>query len=155
MSTHEIATRLAVLKVLSDLVKTQTDDAKTSVTEQMTPGDRLTATLPDGTKVASVTMAEPRASVKVVDEAAFVAWVAEEYPGEIVQAVRESFRTKVLDAVRRNGAPIDHNGAVTRGVEIVERDPYVTVRPTSGASEAVAQAWRDGTVQLGALPELE
>lgn len=155
MSTHELATKLAVFKVLSDLIKTQVDDTKAAVTESMEPGDRVTAKLQDGTKIASVTLTDPSARAKVVDEAAFTKWVEANAPSEVVATVRESYRKQLLDAVKSRGAPVTENGEEIPGVDVTTTDPYPSVRAASGAQEAIAKAWRDGTVQLGALPELE
>lgn len=46
-------------------------------------------------KVATATLNEPRDKPYVADEAAFVAWVEANHPGEVVRTVRESYQ-KVL-----------------------------------------------------------
>ena len=58
----------------------------------------LAARLPDGTKVASLPYVGGEDRAQVVDEAALVAWMETNRPGEIVKNVRKETLKAVLDA---------------------------------------------------------
>lgn len=142
------ATQLAVLTVLTRLLKDQHTQVKQDTVEMMDPGDRKTALLGDH-KIASVSMTDPSPKATVVDEAAFLRWVQDNHPTEVVSTVRDSYRAELLSQCRANGAAADANGQPIPGVKITRPEPYPTVRLAPGAVETIAQAW-----QTGALPEL-
>lgn len=149
MTPHELALKLAVLRVLSDHIKDARTTADEQARETLHAGDRITAALPDGSKVAAVSLANGRKGAKVVDEAAFTAWVTARHPDEVVPTIRDSFKKKVLDAVKADGGMVDRTtGELVEipGVEPTEGDPYPSVRLAPGAAELVQQAWTDGTL---------
>ncbi|CAM4379435.1 hypothetical protein [Nocardiopsis rhodophaea] len=125
----------------------------------MEPGERAHVRVCDGqggrVRVGTVRVDPAPVSVKVDDEAAFVAWVAERAPGEIVQAVRESYRKRVLALVKEYGQfPDPETGELVDvpGVVREEGDPKVVVNPAQGAAEALAGAHERGELpQLGAF----
>ena len=149
--------RTAVLKVLADEVKAATDDGKASLKDVMDGlGIRsLTATLADGTEVATVSRAGGAESPKVTDPDKFLAWVAENRPGEIVQSVRDSYTDALLAAMRKTGEPVDpETGEVVPGVEFRAGAEYLAVRFASGpvdGRERIKQAWRDRELDLAGL----
>lgn len=159
MTPHELATHLVVLRVLADRIKrsrgAMDDEAKGTLRIK----DRLTAELPDGTEVGSVTLNKGRTTAEVADEQTFTNWVAENHPSEIVMAVRDSFRKIVLTDVQKHGGIVDRASGELVNVPGVSRktgDPYPSVRPNDEAAAAIAAAWRDGTLELGSvLREIE
>jgi hypothetical protein len=104
--------------------------------------------LPDGTRVGTATLTQPKAGV-CIDDAAFLKWVAAERPTEIVTAVRESFRRVVVGRLKIVGEDVVDK---TTG----EVMPWASVRPAAdtptsfsvryaeGGREAIEQAWREG-----------
>ena len=147
MSARELALRLAVHKALTDRLKAARGQLDEEARRELEPGDRVTVKLPSGERVGSVTLAQGRATARVVDERAFIAWVAEHYPHELVQAVRESFKRTVLDMVRHEGGWLDTTtGELVEvpGVEVTVGDPYPTVRLTQDAPQLIAEAWQRG-----------
>ena len=147
MNARELALRLAVHKALTDQLKKVRSQLNEEARREMEPGDRVTAKLPSGEKVGSVTLTQGRVSARVVDERAFTAWVAERFPAEVVQVVRESFTKTVLDAVKRNGGWVDKaTGELVQvpGVAVTEDDPYPSVRLTKDAPQLIAAAWQRG-----------
>jgi hypothetical protein len=99
-----------------------------------TGAERIRVTDDDGTDLGAVCLSAGRTSAKVTDPAAFLAWVAQRHPSELVQAVRDSFTKKILDAVTAAGEPVDTaTGEVIPGVEVTTGDPFLTVRPTDEA----------------------
>lgn len=143
---HELALRLAVLRVVADMVKDSRTAAATAARGTLDTGERLSARLPGGERIASVTISKGRAEPKVTDEDAFTAWVADTYPTEVEQitVVRESFRRRLLDHAKQAGAPVTATGEAIPGVEIVQGDPYPSVRLAEGARAIVGRAWRAG-----------
>jgi len=147
VSARELALKLAVHKVLADQLKGVRDELDEQARREMEPGDRVIAKLPSGERVGSVTLAQGRVTARVVDERAFTAWVAERFPAEVVQVVRESFTKTVLDAVKRYGGWVDKaTGELVQvpGVAVAEDDPYPSVRLTKDAQQLVARAWQSG-----------
>lgn len=154
MTPRDAALRTATLRALADLVKEHADVARTDLQTvlveiaELTGQPTVKAVLPDGTAVATLTLAAGRATPKVVDEQAFLAWVAEKHPGEVEQRVRDSFRRRVLDDVEKTGE-------VPPGVEMVPGSPYVSCRFAPEGRAAVARAWAAGELPdpiLQALP---
>ena len=149
--------RTAILKVLADEVKSATDDGKAGLKEVMDAlGIKsLTATLADGTEVATVSKGGGVESPKVTGPEKFLAWVQENRPGEVVQVVRESYQETLLAAMKKTGTPVDpETGEVVPGVEFRTGTEYLTVTFASGkvqGRERIKQAWRDREIDLGAL----
>lgn len=162
MSTlPEDALRAAVLKALLDEVDAVIKSGKTDLKAQMDSLeiDSLSAVLPDGTKVAKVSRAGGATSAKVTDPEKFLAWVAENRPGEVVSSVRESYQKALLDAIDKAGAVVDpESGEVVPGVEFVTGTAYLTVTFSRGepdGREQIKRAWRDGRVSLPSLLAIE
>jgi len=147
VNVRELALRLAVHKALTDQLKNMRSQLDEEARREMEPGDRITAKLPSGEKVGSVTLTHGRVSARVVDKDAFTRWVAERFPAEVVQVVRESFAKTVLDAVKRDGGWVDKaTGEIVQvpGVAVTEDDPYPSVRLTRDAPQLIAEAWQRG-----------
>lgn len=98
--------------------------------------ERIRVTDDDGAELGAVVVAAGKPKARVVDERAFLAWVVDRYPAEVVQVVRESFARAVLAAATAAGDPIDaRTGEVIPGVEMSAGEPYLTVRPATHAKE--------------------
>lgn len=150
----------AVTKVLGDRVKAANAAAKDTVLATGAPGDRVTPRLPDGTplKGASVSIADGRRSLVVVDEREFLTWVKAQHPTEIVtvEQVRPSYLDALKAAMDGAGPVFDPaTGEEIPGVEARDGDPYVSVRTAGPAVAAIEAAWQSGTLlrDVLALPE--
>lgn len=140
----EQARRVAVLTALGERVTEAAKQARAELLAEMTEAgaEKVAAELPDGTQVASVSLAAASgAKPYVADEAAFTRWVAAEHPSELEYTVRPAFRKRVLDGVTTEGG-----GEIPAGVELSDPRPYLSNRFKSGGKDAVAQAWRDGSL---------
>lgn len=139
------AEKLAALgtyvKVLTGIEK----DLRSAVTKDM--GDRhvekVGAYLPDGTKMASVSLNDGRRSAKVTDPAAALAWCLKQYPEEVqtVQVVRPAFLKKLLDVA--GSLPVGKGldpatGEVLPFIEVTRGDPFVSVTTTKGGVERMS-----------------
>lgn len=164
MNMKELARDLTALKALADMVNDRIKTVKTELEKQLdeTGVTRLDAVLPDGTKVATLSKTQPKPAALVVDGEAFLAWVREHSPHNVmtVEQVRGAFQAGLLEEATKAGAAewVDtESGEVhaVPGVEIREgRASSCSVRPVAGGREAIAAAWRDGRLAGLDLPQL-
>jgi hypothetical protein len=160
VSLPEDALRDVTLKTLAD-----------DVTEAITAGravlkavmaeqgiKSLSAKLPDGTPVATLTLAGGNSTPRITDEAKFLAWVAEVHPTETETIVRPGYTEALLKAMKETGRAVDpKTGEVVPGVEFADTKPYITPsfsKTGVGGRELIRRAWRDGAISLPSLLEL-
>lgn len=173
-AVRDAVTRQAVLGALLDQVKDAYKEAKNtadSLLEQQyraTGTTKTDATLPDGTKVGSVSRQGGERAAMIVDTEAFRVWVRDHYPTEhvvefvpaqVVTAVRPGFSGKVLAEATAAGTA----RYVDPGTSEVQDVPGVEIRPSRAAShritytrgskvqpatgrDLVTAAWRAGTL---------
>ena len=138
----------AVLKALLDQVSDRVKTAKAQAEEAFlaTGTTGAVPTLPDGTKIASVTYAGGDSrSARIVDENAFEAWVLANHSEQMELVIRDSYKKGLLDAAEKAGQPVDPStGETVPGIVVKNSTPYVSIRFKPGAKEAVAAAWRAG-----------
>ena len=140
-----LSLQAVVLKVLADKVKARRDGVNRELSAALDPGDRKTAALASGVKVGTVSYTNGRAAAAVVDERAFMAWVAANRPDEIVQTVRDSYRAYLLEEVRANGGLLDMatgEAVEIPGVAVRAGSPYLSVRADPAGMTALADAIR-------------
>lgn len=131
------AATLAVCRWLEKRIKQWVETAKAELVEDMLSGERRQARVA-GHRLGLVSLTDSRRTVRVIDEAGLVAFVAEHYPTEIVQAVRPAFLDRLKAEVLDRGALIDRDGVVHDGLlEISESAPYPMVRLDKGADETI------------------
>ncbi|MEH0470853.1 hypothetical protein QA943_18695 [Streptomyces sp. B21-097] len=179
---REAVTRQAVLDALLDQVKKARDDARRDAADLLerqykaVGTTKTDATLPDGTKVGSVSRQPGERAAQVVDAEAFRVWVRDTYPSEhvvefipaqVVTTVRPGFSAKVLAEVNAAGT-VQYADPESGEVHDV---PGVEILPSRAAShrltftrgsqaqpiagrELVAAAWREGTIAAHILPAL-
>jgi hypothetical protein len=159
VSIKDQAFRVAVLGALKDALGSQYADERGDLLEQLVAAQgelgvkSLDVSLPDGTKVATVTLTQPSTRVEVVDEDAFTKWVEANYPTEVqtITSVRPAFRRVVLDEVFVTGQ-------MPNGVQVrpAPTPTSFSVRYTPEGRPAIADAWRAGLLDWNpALLELE
>src|SRR5215831_17935380 len=100
MNLKNSALQIAVLKVLADEIAARLaavkEEAKAAFVDCGATG--AAPELPDGTKVATVTLAGAgKRSASVTNPGLLLAWAAENHPGEIVHAIRDSYLQKLLE----------------------------------------------------------
>lgn len=121
------------------------------------PEEKVSATLPDGTKVGAVGRTKVIQSPVVTDMAAFTAWVAEHHPEEMVTPdpfVRASYLEYVKTSAKRNGKAIDERtGEVIPGIELRDGTAMYRVTPTDEGRDIVRARIRNLiSAELLALP---
>ena len=148
MSLRSLALQAAVLKVLADEIAARQAIVKAAAQEAFTEAEstQASALLPDGTKVATVSLAGgDGVSAAVTDDGAFLAWVLANHAAETETVVRDGYRRKVLDAAKKAGHAIDPaTGEKIPGVSVTDSRQYVSVRFRPGGADAVADAWQAG-----------
>ena len=154
---REATIRLAALKVLRDKVSAAYDQARHDAREALDPGDRKTAYLPSGASIGTVTYTDGKTTAKIIDEAAFLAWVQRNAPDEIVttKVVRWSYTNAVMSrCVSDDGEAIHgETGEVIPGIGFVTSASYVSARQSDEQLEAFVKAYTAGELAttLGAL----
>lgn len=152
MNRREIATRLVIQKTVIDLLREANDIERAGAqTEFDEPGVSEPAKVGD-TRIGTVLVGKGRETWKVTDPRAFLAWVTDTRPDELVQSVRESFTAAVLASCKKEGGWIDTDTgeiSVPPGVARSTGDPILTVKPNEDARAAVLDALGDTAVELG------
>lgn len=141
-------------QLLSSVVTTEHKPVKVGLLADMLAAgvERIRVTDDDGVNLGAISVTAGSPKARIVDDRAFLAWVVDRYPGEVVQMVRESFARMLLEGATAAGEPVDKStGEVVPGVEIVPGDPYLTVRPAAGAKERMRETvLASGLLQLPA-----
>lgn len=136
MTDFQAGGRVAMAaKLIGDTLKTEGNGAKAGLLADMVAAgvERLGVKDDDGASLGSVTLCGDGKTAKVANETAFTAWVKKAYPTEIVETVRPAFAKKLLDGATAAGMPVDAEGTVMPGVEMVDGEPYLRCSPTAEA----------------------
>jgi hypothetical protein len=152
---HDAAFRAGVWQVIEQRAKELKDQAKAELSA-LEVGDTVAGKY-QGQAVAKATKTRGRRRLRVINEVGFVEWVLRRWPDETIQTrtVRESFRKKLEDKAIDLGGLIDDDGAVCPHVEVVEGEPYISVRKEKDAPFLVAQLLSSGRVSLDGVKEIE
>lgn len=160
MSMAADALRDVILKTLADdveaAIKTGRDDLKARMGDESIKS--LSAKLPDGTPVATLTLAGGKKAPRITDPAKFLAWVQAEHPTETETIVRPGYQEALLKQIADAGRVVDpRTGGPVPGVEFHDTTPYLTPSFARGdvpGRERIRRAWRDGVIDLREVLEL-
>lgn len=167
MDLAQLALEEAALKALADTVNDRLKEVKNAMQEQLVNNgiSKVTASLPDGTKVATISRSDAKPAAVVVDEDAFLKWVQsvarDEVSTRLVTEVRPAYRASVLAQMTAAGVAriVDTTTGELHDVPGVEvkatRALTHSVRPSTGGKEAIAQAWRTGQLTHLNLLQIE
>jgi hypothetical protein len=139
MDMQQLALEEAALKTLADAINDRLKEVKTTMQEALVAGGigKIEATLPDGTKVATISRSDAKPAAVVIDDDAFLAWVRSVAPSEItsrvVTEVRPAYRTAVLGEMTAAGVP----EWADKETGEVHQVPGVEVRPTRSLTHSV------------------
>ena len=157
MALKELSTRVAVLTALRDAIDVVIDSERVVLTSELIDANQtlgvkqLDITLPNGEKVASASIGNSEPKPLVTNEAAFVRWVAENFPTEIIQTVRPTFK-KVLfentEQVNPQGEAVHtKTGEIIDGVVFSNPSSRLTLRFKKDGRELVAEAFNRGELE--------
>ena len=112
------------------------------------------------TTVAKVSITAGKRVPVIVDEAALLAWVEQEYPHEVVRSVRSSFTSYLIEQMEETdgGMVFKPTGEVLPFVSIKTGAPFVSTRFEKGGRDEVMRALREsriGVIEVLDMPELE
>lgn len=167
MNLKDQATKVAVLRVLRDVVEAQYQATRLEVLDGLRTAraefalKSMRVTLPDGAPIATITLIDPKPTVVVADEGAFTAWVAENHPEEVetLVRVRSSWRKQFIAQLAVWPDPVTdpHTGEVIPGLAAVPASAprSFSLRPTPDGTEQVARAWHTGEIDLPRLLALD
>lgn len=152
---HDAAFRAGLWQVVEQRAKELKDAAKAELSA-LEVGDTVAGRW-DEQVIAKATKTKGRAKLVVTDERKLLEWVKATHPTEITEAVNTAF-LKTLESRAKDiglGAVISHDGEVVPGVEMVEGEPYVSVRREKDAPFVVAQLLSRGGLSFDGVKELE
>lgn len=127
------------------------------VEPSLAPEEKVSATLPDGTKVGTVGRSKVIQVAAVTDMKAFTEWVKANRPDEIIQPepfVRASYLEHVKETAKRHGAPIDEaTGEIIPGIELRDGTAMYRVTATDEGREIILSRIKQlMSAELLALP---
>ena len=147
---HGLALRAGVFQVVEREAKAAKEEARQALIAALPFGDAVAGRYGDDL-VCKASWSKGSRKVVVVDERAFLAWVKEHHPTEVVESVNPAYLASLQTV---GDAVIDKDGVVADGVEVVTGKPSLTVRSEKGALELVARMVADGLVSLDGLKEI-
>ena len=155
MSKDQLATNLVVLRVLKDEMARVEAEARRGLKAEMDVRERGVAKVPgpDGRNVpvGIVRIDKGSESWRIVDPAAFQAWVEENHPEqiEVVERVRPAFEARILkQCVATGGLADETTGEMIPGVQQVLGDPKLVVVPDDTAAQDIRDAWATGRLSM-------
>lgn len=123
-------------KLIGDAVKKHGQPARDRLGKLLADAriERRAVVAADGAKLGTVSLGGGKTTARVVDESAFLEYVAANYPDAVELRIRDTrFRRALLDNAALNakdGVPVDGNtGERLAGTELGAGDPYPIVRP--------------------------
>lgn len=162
----QLALEETALKTVIDAFTKRLKEVRDEMQDAMdtTGVSRIGATLPDGTKVGTVSASNPKPTATVVDADKFLAWVRTNSPANVttrlVTEVRPAYTTALLAEMTAAGVAevADRETGVVDAVPGVEiratRSRTHSARPVDGALELILSAWRTGQLAHLKLPQL-
>lgn len=157
MSIKELSLKLAAVSLIADEAKRTKDHLRAELKSEMDAigADRVKAELGDDV-VAYVMTTKPKFKWEVVSEQAFVRWVKENHPTEIVETIRESFREVILDKFNyQDDVAIDPNGEVVDWLVGSIADPYLTTKFQADGRDRLKDAIVGNVLNAKKMLELE
>jgi hypothetical protein len=160
MSLKEDAITVAALRALRDIIDAEYEAARLRVMTGLREArdkvglKSMRVTLPDGTPVATVTLIDPQPATVVGNEAAFMAWVADHYPGAIETQVRvrPSWQRKFFSELDPSADPVadPRTGEIVKGLETkpASEPRSFCLRSLPGGTQEIIRAWRSGGLDL-------
>jgi len=147
---HQAALRAGVFQIIEREAKAAKDAARADLMAALPFGDSVAGRVGEEI-LAKASWSKGSRKVVVTDERAFLEWVRENHPTEIVESVNPAY----LASLKQVGdVLVDKDGQVADGVEVVTGNPSLSVRSEKQALELVARMVAEGRVSLDGLKEI-
>lgn len=154
----DIAAQAVVWSLIADVAKEHKDEARAWLTNNMGPDMAAVKAVANGETIGRATWIESKPTVVVQLPSAFLQYVSDKHPDEVVRTVNPVFQKALLDGLTIvDGTVIDRDGEPVPGVVVRESAPYVSVRKSPEARAAVEELLSGGRLALDGIrqPELE
>lgn len=128
MTTRDQARTVLGAQALVDEAGAHVKAERQNLLAEMAPGDRIAVRATSGEEVGKVWVSDPKARTVVTDSEAFVRWVQENHPEEVVMipTIRSSYR----DALIKADGIDPTTGEEVPGMAQTVGTPTLTVKPT-------------------------
>lgn len=136
---HEVALRAGVFQVVEREAKAAKDTARNQLMAMLPVGDAVAGRVGDDI-LCKASWSKGSQKVTVTDPTAYLAWVKECHPTEVVESVNTAY-TSSLKAVE--GVVIDADGLPVDGVEFISGNPSLSIRSEKAALALVQQLVAD------------
>ncbi len=147
---HALALRAGVFQVVEREAKAAKDEARAALIAALPFGDAVAGRYGDEI-LCKASWSKGSRKVVVTNDRAFLAWVKEHHPTEVVESVNPAY----LASLKQVGdSVVDKDGLVADGVDVVQGSPSLSVRSEKGALELVTQMVAEGLVSLDGLKEI-
>lgn len=153
----ELSLELAAVTMIEQEAKKAKDALRARLKAEMDQvgADRVKAEI-EGSQVAFVTTSAPKFKWNVKSQRAFVEWVKQNNPGEIVESVRESSIDHILSKFNYlDDVVIDPNGEVVTWLEGTQSEPYLSTRFAADGRETLKNAFQTGQLEFKKIWEIE
>lgn len=153
----DLIVRAALVKRVEDAVRDEKTRVYTRLRETLTPGDRMHATLPDGTDIGTISYSRPAPGPgdwAITDEGAYARWLSDTHPD--ATEVKIVVRDWAKGPAQINAYVEEHLGEVPPGVAWAEgraRTPSISTSLSKAQREALEVAIADATLDVRALLE--
>ncbi len=152
MNREELANRALALRALRELITQAENEVREELAEAFqVPGTREMGQV-GGRVIGSVQLIKGTSSWAVADYEAWLRWVKDNNPGELVEVVRPSYTTAMLKKYKDGGAMIDEEtgeAIVPDGIVPKSGQPSIRVSASKDAPGIILQAMGDAAVILG------
>lgn len=149
------AARLVVAKVVVDKLTKFQRELRERTEPEMIPGEKVKATLPDGTPVGNVQLTEQSKRIKC-DIVQVTNWVKQHRPDQIQENVADAYLAHLFELAKKYGHAFDkESGEVIPGIETVDGAASFRVTPSAEGRSIIEQRY-SGVLELpdaGERPE--
>jgi hypothetical protein len=158
VNRQDLTNRALALRALRDLVTAEEAAVRQQLATEFTlPGQREVGHL-DGHITGTVQLIKGTSSWVVDDYEAWLQWVIANRPDEVVPSVRPSFTKAILNQLKKDEAPVDHETGeleVPAGILPKSGAPSIRVTPTEDATKILLQLLGDHAVTVGLAEQAE
>jgi hypothetical protein len=141
------AARLVIAKVVADWLKRYQQVIREQIEPELVPGEKVKATLPNGTPIGNVQLTEEAARVRC-NITEVTAWVKQHHPEQIQENVSDAYLTHLFTLAKKYGHAFDkETGEVIPGIELERGSPSFRVTPSTDGRAMIENQYA-GLIEL-------